>query len=302
MMRGQEPDIAPKRRAVENRRDISWRLMRMRHTGTWRHLVTAIVMAVVIWVLDFLSTHQYPFTLVYLAPIVLLTATWGRRSGLALALVCAGGAIAANSLSGRTYEGLLVYAWNFFMTFGMFAIVVFSLDSLLSALEREERNARTDTLTGLGNRKSFYEKANQELERCRRYDRRFSLVVLDLDNFKAVNDNQGHEAGDAVLREVALATTEAVRRSDTTFRIGGDEFVILLLETDQEGIRMVGRKIQEALAKRMQAGSWPVTCSLGSVSCLASDKSLDELLAQADAAMYEAKRSGKNRLAETQYC
>jgi diguanylate cyclase (GGDEF)-like protein len=163
-----------------------------------------------------------------------------------------------------------------------------------------ERLAQTDSLTGLANRRHFMEALEQEVDRSERYGRPLSLVALDLDHFKTVNDSHGHAAGDAVLSEAARALRAVCRDVDIPARMGGEEFALLLPETDTAGARTVAERAREHIAgtaHRSPAGeSFRVTASLG-VATLRPGASGEALLQAADEALYRAKDAGRNQVA-----
>ena len=136
--------------------------------------------------------------------------------------------------------------------------------------------------------------------RARRTGHALSLSYLDLDGFKSINDERGHDEGDRVLKAVAEVLRDAVRVTDTAARLGGDEFAVLLPETGLEQARVVVRKLRERLLARMEAEGWPVTVSIGTVSYARAPASVDELVSRADELMYGVKKSGKNGTAERQ--
>ena len=162
-----------------------------------------------------------------------------------------------------------------------------------------ERQALVDGLTGLANRRQCEETLADELARVERFGGPLAVVVADLDWFKDVNDRFGHPAGDAVLREFAVLLQEMVRDIDLAGRWGGEEFLLILPGTDLGGAAMVAERIRVALAGRIvlaQDGTpMPVTASFG-VASTPGPATAAELFAAADAAMYEAKRGGKNRV------
>jgi diguanylate cyclase (GGDEF)-like protein len=149
--------------------------------------------------------------------------------------------------------------------------------------------ARVDALTGLGNRRAFDEALAGELARAARNGRPLSLVVGDLDQFKAINDRHGHLAGDACLRQVAAVVTDTVRRPDACFRWGGDEFALLLADTDLDGARLVGTRVAAAIEATCRSPSGrPLSVGLGVATNDLGDTP-DTLLARADAALLLAK-------------
>ncbi|HXH62615.1 MAG TPA: GGDEF domain-containing protein, partial [Gemmatimonadales bacterium] len=155
--------------------------------------------------------------------------------------------------------------------------------------------AEHDQLTQVLNARSFTDRLAAELRRNRRYGRPLSLLYLDLDDFKRVNDTQGHQTGDAVLRLAADAIRRAVRQADMVGRMGGDEFAVLLPETDGELAYAAADRLATELRSLLD-GSPTVTASIGVVSSIGREADTDAVLRRADLAMYDAKRSGKNRI------
>jgi len=158
-----------------------------------------------------------------------------------------------------------------------------------------EEKARIDELTELLNRRSLDEVMASEISRHSRYGGVFSLIILDLDSFKAFNDNYGHLAGDRLLRKIGSTMKTTIRSADQAFRYGGDEFAILLPNTPIDAADQMARRIRRQVASKIKAGDIPVTASLGLANWPADGLSPDELIAAADAALYQAKRDGGNR-------
>ena len=183
---------------------------------------------------------------------------------------------------------------------------VYLLAYVGASVGREQRRARDaairlstiDSLTGLYNRTFFFTALEREIARGDRSGRAFCLVMLDLDDLKAVNDRFGHIAGDQVLRAVSEIVRSGVRKIDVAARYGGDEFVALLPETDPTGGWVLAEKIRLTVAEQGLSGVDPgPTVSVGVVSYPADGRSADALLVSADRAMYASKRGGKNRVA-----
>ncbi len=170
-------------------------------------------------------------------------------------------------------------------------------ESQRAALEQEKRLSRIDPLTGLANRRAFYEGAEVERARSVRYVRNLSMAYIDLDNFKHVNDQFGHEMGDQLLVVVANILRSGLRQSDMAARLGGDEFAVILPETDHLGACRATSKLHELLTQAMQDNDWPVTFSMGVVTFESLPATTEEMIQKADELMYTVKHSGKNRIA-----
>ncbi len=167
-------------------------------------------------------------------------------------------------------------------------------------LEQLEVLATLDDLTRVFNRRHFKELAAKEVYRFQRYGGALSLIVLDLDHFKRVNDTHGHLAGDAALRTVAQTCRAVLRQSDILGRFGGEEFVILLPGTDQAAAVVLAQKLRVALEQQRiehEDRTFVVTASFGVAGVTSpEDASLAELFRRADQAVYEAKENGRNRV------
>ncbi|MCR8629641.1 sensor domain-containing diguanylate cyclase [Paenibacillus radicis (ex Xue et al. 2023)] len=165
-----------------------------------------------------------------------------------------------------------------------------------SVEEHLVRMAYYDALTGLPNRRLFHDRYNQSLLLAKRYQRKLAVFYLDLDDFKAINDNYGHAVGDELLQKVAARLLHCVRDPDTVSRLGGDEFVILLQQFEMpEDIDKVAHRVIQALSNRFVIGQHEIsiTCSMGA-ALYPQDGSGEDLIQSADNAMYQAKKHGKH--------
>ena len=172
--------------------------------------------------------------------------------------------------------------------------------ALDQARSRAEQLALTDALTGVRNRRWFMTQAALEFERATRHGRALALVLIDVDHFKRVNDEHGHQTGDRLLVEIAQTCAATLRRTDLLARFGGEEFIVLLPETGQrEAVRLAERMrqaVQAGLRDPQHPLQVPVTISLGVVAMSAATPTLYALIRATDQALYDAKRAGRDRV------
>jgi diguanylate cyclase (GGDEF)-like protein/PAS domain S-box-containing protein len=181
----------------------------------------------------------------------------------------------------------------------MFAVVLRDISGRKLAEEKLRELASLDPLTGVYNRRQFDDLARAEMERWRRYGSRPSLIMLDGDHFKAVNDRYGHQAGDDVLKRIAAICKDAVRQVDVVARMGGEEFAVLLPETDLAAAKLVAERIRagaEAASVEWDDTAISFTLSLGLVQAQSRDEAIGDLIRLADQALYRAKHNGRNQV------
>lgn len=172
--------------------------------------------------------------------------------------------------------------------------------ALRDVQEELVRLAHTDSLTGLHNRRFFMQRLQEETERVRRHGSSLSVLLFDLDHFKKVNDTYGHDTGDHVLKSVADASMEVKRITDVAARIGGEEFALLLPETDQEGAMKMAHRLRAGIeavsTPRANQSSVDVTASVGVATVSQTSKDVENILRNADEALYKAKHLGRNKV------
>lgn len=244
---------------------------------------------------DYITGVEFSFSLFYLLPISLISWAISERFGLLFAILSSCVWIAVDVWSGNRSSNLFAYMWNATARLGYFLLPVFII-RLNRAMQSERIFARTDFLTGILNTRSFHEVAQMEINRSIRYQRPFTIAFIDVDNFKTINDTFGHTVGDTVLRSIAINIKGHVRKTDIIARVGGDEFIVMLPETDRNTAPVVLSNMQHALLKETNENGWSVTFSIGVLTLTAPQLSVDEILGRVDQLMYKVKNSGKNNI------
>ncbi len=264
----------------------------------WRGFLLAIggfSLVAVIALLDFVTGPEVSFAIFYLVPIA-LGAWWGGFSqGILLSMACAlswqGVEIAEGSTSAPGIQ-----LWNGIARFGIFIITSSLLSRLRISLFLEKKLARSDSLTGAANGRTFYESVSHTVEHALRTDRPVTLAYLDLDYFKWINDNLGHAAGDNVLCQLVQVIQHNIRTIDLLARLGGDEFALLLVDCNDDEARASLERIRERFVQEMIKKKWPVTLSIGAVTFPHPGRDVDAMVRKVDEVMYRAKKAGKNRI------
>ncbi|HEU4522563.1 MAG TPA: GGDEF domain-containing protein [Thermoanaerobaculia bacterium] len=261
----------------------------------------ALPVIIVIGWLDYVTGPEIGLSLLYLLPIS-LTAWRGRGGEAIAAAVLAAACWIGADLVAR--DAIVLTIWNGFTRVVIYVATAYLVhrvredrnqlhamnEQLQGALHRESELARTDPITGLANSRAFLEQLDRELARATRDERSITLLYLDLDGFKSVNDVYGHDTGNTVLRRVADALRESVRAGDSVARVGGDEFVALLWGTGAPAAEEVATRIAERV-QAVAAGYAEATLgvSIGIAQAHGNSTAAAALIREADAAMYERK-------------
>lgn len=239
---------------------------------------------------DRFSGYEYGFSLFYLLPILLMGWARGTRAGLVIAVGAALTWLVVDRLQPEHFSTTYAAYWNAAIRLGTFSVTAL----LVGHLRREVGAARTDILTGLPNRRAFVEAMEAEIARARRYKRGFSVLYLDADGFKRLNDTQGHQAGNEALRATAQVLRASLRDTDLAARLGGDEFAVLLPETGASEASGLTRRLEQALRTALVAKGFDLGFSVGTASYEHDvPASVAAALSAADESMYAVKRSRK---------
>ena len=217
------------------------------------------------------------------------TELWMRL--LVLLVMTAGGAYTSRSFQKSLDLNILLYKYQFQLE----ELVHNRTKSLEEKTIQLERLASIDPLTEIYNRRKFVEICEIELSRFVRHHHAFSIFMLDIDDFKKINDNFGHDVGDYVIKEVADLIRKATRGSDYFGRWGGEEYIIMSPDSDLEGRRILAEKVVNLIASHQFDKVGKVTISMGVSTSVEADKDLDEIIKRADHALYQSKHDGKNQ-------
>jgi diguanylate cyclase (GGDEF)-like protein len=273
------------------RRETRWKIA----IETWG------MIAFVTWTLRFTDGLGSPLLNAYLLPVITAALTLGKLTTLGIVgLIAAcyiylGDVSAAELASLRFVAGFAAQLAPVLLV--AYITTMFSAD-IRYGLQRAKLLSETDDLTGMFNTRGFAIAANRLFAQAVRHNRSASVLMIDSDNLKAVNDSYGHDSGNRLLRHLATCIQAELRFTDVAARYGGDEFIVLLPETPLKGAFEVAERIRNAIAARpLEMGDRRIvsTVSVGIATFPEDGASLDSLAAHADRAMYSAKQAGRNR-------
>ena len=261
-----------------------------------RVLRVAIILVILIGYGNYLAGVEISVSILYLLPVSLVSWFVGRREGGFIALASSASWYAAEWSFSRYYSHPIIYHWNLAVMFGFFSIINFAMSRFKKALEDEKKQARVDYLTGLTNSMAFFDLAEKEIDRSRRYRHPLTLLYLDCDNFKNVNDKFGHQIGNRLLHFLATVLESNTRTIDIVARLGGDEFAILMPETGEQIVPQAVQRLHTRLVDALRKMGWPVTLSMGAAIYLDPPASAEDMIKSTDRLMLQAKSEGKNRV------
>jgi diguanylate cyclase (GGDEF)-like protein len=268
-------------------------------------LETWAMIGYITWVCLYTGGLSSPLLNTYLLPVITSALTLGKITTLIeVALIAAcqiylGGSFSAHLLLSLAFLGGFA-AQIAPVILVAYIVTMFSAD-IRYGLSRAKLLSETDDLTGLLNMRGFSIAANRLFGQALRYSRAASVLMIDSDNLKAVNDAHGHEAGNRLLRLVTRLAQAELRYTDVLARYGGDEFIVLLPETPAKGALEVANRIRDAIAGaplELDGARVGTTVSIGVASHPADGNTLDAVVARADRAMYQAKQSGRNQVVQ----
>jgi len=238
--------------------------------------------------------HDFVTTVFYIVPIGFAAWAVGIGTGVACAAFAAAVEAAVTWWVARGAMAVWILSASVGLELLVFLGAAFTFARLRWYLERHRQLSRTDPLTGIGNHRTFEEAVRLEAARIGRRPTPVSVVYLDVDRFKELNDTRGHAAGNELLRLVGATLRESVRAVDTAARVGGDEFALLLADTGPTACRLVVERLRESLARALRAAGFVTTFSVGAVTFEGSPLVAEDLLVAGDRAMYEVKNGGRD--------
>ena len=241
------------------------------------------------------SGAEFAFASLALLPVIWSAWVTGRAGGWVMALLASATWIAGDLASDREFSSPSVPWLNGLVHALMYLLVATLAAELQGLLRREHDRATRDELTGLLNRRHFLDAGQLEVARAIRHKRRLTVLFMDLDHFKQLNDSQGHHAGDEALKAVAQSLLSSVRSTDLVARLGGDEFAAMLVEVDQEGGSMAVQRL--AATANAALSAYPsLSVSVGAARFADPTPPLEDMLGAADLLMYRAKQAGSGSL------
>jgi diguanylate cyclase (GGDEF)-like protein len=265
--------------------DFVQRLVRV-PTPHWQSLTIITINTIVVTVLVH-HRGASEFTLAFfMLNVGFATVAFGEQVGVATAMLTVLAQVQATLMTGSPNRPLLET--------GLTLAVLLTLVAILARINRLQLHALFDAVTGLRNHRYFQVRLRDELNRSDRHGAPTSLIMLDLDDFKQVNDRWGHAVGDQVLRRIGRTLEANARATDVVCRYGGEEIALILPETTSADALCVADRLRQAVAQLAEPPDRPVTISIGVASYRDHAGQASELIAAADAAMYRAKRAGKN--------
>lgn len=257
-------------------------------------IAVSIILIAVIGYVDVITGFEIKVSIFYLIPVAFASWYIGLRSGMAVAILATIALYWADIASGAKYSHSFIPVWNGLMIFLFIVIVVLLMSSLKKELETQKHLAMEDFLTKASNGRAFYNYANMEVARLKRYGTPLTIVYFDMDDFKKINDTMGHKAGNELLVTLINSVRRNIRATDVVGRLGGDEFAMLLPDMDKTAAVSFVRFISETMAVELKKHGWNITFSAGVVIYTKPPKSIDEMIKLADLAMYSIKKHGKN--------
>ena len=274
---------------------------RLRALPDWAIFAVGMALVAAVAVFKVTVGHDIPVADFLLIPVAAVGWLVRERVYAYIAAACTAAVTVVISVSGQAQAPLGAALAAAGVRFVLYLIVLALLGGIRQMQLAREKEARTDHLTGAVNARAFEDAAGAEIERSRRYGQALSLLYLDVDDFKAINDTFGHREGDSVLAAISHALRCTVRTNDLVARLGGDEFAVLMPESNRFSALAVARRVRDEVSRVTALDGRPVRCSIGVASYTAPPATVDALIHVADTLMYRAKAQGKDRIESAEF-
>ena len=259
--------------------------------------IFSLFIVLLIGFIDYLTTYEISFSIFYLIPVSLTVLLAGFRLAIFISVLSTLICFLADIYSGHVYKYPLIPLWDNLVRLTYYMLHSFFLNQFNLLYNKAKYYSLTDPLSGAVNSRFFHELFERELKRANRSRKAFTLVYLDLDNFKCVNDTFGHATGDMLLKNISRVIQSGIRGFDVLARMGGDEFALLFPESGFDLSSKMIHRIKERIDVEMEKNGWPVTLSIGAVTFNRFEIPVRDMIKLADKLMYNVKRTGKNNIA-----
>ncbi|WP_192222473.1 GGDEF domain-containing protein [Microcoleus sp. FACHB-SPT15] len=259
--------------------------------ATWGAILFSLIGGI-----DSLVIPEISLSFFYLLPISFVTWFVKKEAGIITAFASVVAIFSLNNNHQPNGSALLSSYWENTVILMFFLTVCYLVFELRAAKEREKEIARIDHITGLANKRLFFELARLEVKKSIRYRHPITVIDIDIDDFTSIYDKLGQSIGNKLLQIVAETLKDSIRETDIMGRIGSDEFVILLPGSGHEPAQVVANRVQKQLREAMETHKWSVTFSIGAVTFINPPNSVDAMIQRADHLMYLVKNNGKNQL------
>jgi diguanylate cyclase (GGDEF)-like protein len=265
-------------------------------------IIIVIIAVITIGIFDYLITPGISLSILYFFPIAFVSWFAYRRSGIVIVVRSTMSWLFCSENLENFFHNP-INLWNNLSGIVSFMLIAFLFAALRRSYDHEKNHSQIDHLTEVYNRRAFDEFLTSELSRALRHPRPTTLLFMDIDNFKVLNDLLGHMTGDMVLKTVAQTLKNSFRSSDVIARWGGDEFCVLLPETNANGSREIVDRMHKLLLEKMNENNWQITFSIGVLTCNHPPKTMEDFLKRVDELTYKIKQDGKNAvLYDTHNC
>ncbi len=254
----------------------------------------AFLLVLVIGGLDTITSYNISITILYIFPIILVAWYEGGLSAALLSLVSAVILALSDLTSDHMYSPVSITIWNGMMALGIFLIVAFSISVIKKLMIKTREYDNTDDLTGISNVRFFYGQARIAIGKSAVHKQPFTLAYIDINNLRQINDTLGHIVGDYLLHEAARTIKSTLRSTDIISRLGGAKFAVLMPDSKNEDIEVAIRTVQEQLSAMLKQNNWPVTFSIGVVTCNSPACTIDRLIKMAEDLVRTVREDGKN--------